>query len=247
MHKGSKYVLFLDDDVRLHPASVGALTAKMEKRPELCRLCSPKPFKGISTVTPGNSICFECSRSCRSWLRNANSSPSFIHFFICLISLFLQEKEYCLIKFQMSNDSNYVFEGLIEKCCCEIGRRNGSHTWGGINGESNVVSITVTKEYDYRKCLFYRLILWKWGLRVEAIEEEIESMKESMASLQDNLKAQLTTQIAPQMEELTKKFTDIATETIKTTIFESGSFIRRDDDTPKGTPKSGGGSGRGGV
>ncbi|KAJ9551144.1 hypothetical protein OSB04_015189 [Centaurea solstitialis] len=35
MHKGSKYVLFLDDDVRLHPGSVGALTAEMEKRPEI--------------------------------------------------------------------------------------------------------------------------------------------------------------------------------------------------------------------
>ncbi|KVI01213.1 Ceramide glucosyltransferase [Cynara cardunculus var. scolymus] len=35
MHKGSKYVLFLDDDVRLHPGSVGALTAEMEKNPEI--------------------------------------------------------------------------------------------------------------------------------------------------------------------------------------------------------------------
>lgn len=35
MHKGSKYVLFLDDDVRLHLGSVGALTAEMEKIPEV--------------------------------------------------------------------------------------------------------------------------------------------------------------------------------------------------------------------
>ncbi|CAM8887245.1 unnamed protein product [Rhodiola kirilowii] len=35
MHKDSKYVLFLDDDVRLHPGSIGALTAEMEKRPEI--------------------------------------------------------------------------------------------------------------------------------------------------------------------------------------------------------------------
>ncbi|XP_039138081.1 uncharacterized protein LOC120275531 [Dioscorea cayenensis subsp. rotundata] len=35
MHKGSKYVLFLDDDVRLHLGSVGALTAEMEKIPEI--------------------------------------------------------------------------------------------------------------------------------------------------------------------------------------------------------------------
>lgn len=36
MHKDSKYVLFLDDDVRLHPGSIGALTAEMEKNPEVC-------------------------------------------------------------------------------------------------------------------------------------------------------------------------------------------------------------------
>ncbi|KAK4771708.1 hypothetical protein SAY86_013483 [Trapa natans] len=35
MHKDSKYILFLDDDVRLHPGSIGALTAEMEKRPEI--------------------------------------------------------------------------------------------------------------------------------------------------------------------------------------------------------------------
>ncbi|KAJ4840009.1 hypothetical protein Tsubulata_035112 [Turnera subulata] len=35
MHKDTKYVLFLDDDVRLHPGSIGALTAEMEKTPEI--------------------------------------------------------------------------------------------------------------------------------------------------------------------------------------------------------------------
>ncbi|KAK3016473.1 hypothetical protein RJ639_007722 [Escallonia herrerae] len=35
MHKDSKYVLFLDDDVRLHPGSIGALAAEMEKNPEI--------------------------------------------------------------------------------------------------------------------------------------------------------------------------------------------------------------------
>ncbi|KAJ0972394.1 hypothetical protein J5N97_020353 [Dioscorea zingiberensis] len=35
MHKDSKYVLFLDDDVRLHPGSIGALTTEMEKNPEI--------------------------------------------------------------------------------------------------------------------------------------------------------------------------------------------------------------------
>ena len=35
MHKDSKYILFLDDDVTLHPGTIGALTAEMEKRPEV--------------------------------------------------------------------------------------------------------------------------------------------------------------------------------------------------------------------
>ncbi|CAA6669556.1 unnamed protein product [Spirodela intermedia] len=35
MHKDSKYVLFLDDDVRLHPGSIRALTSEMEKNPKI--------------------------------------------------------------------------------------------------------------------------------------------------------------------------------------------------------------------
>ncbi|KEH21336.1 uncharacterized protein [Medicago truncatula] len=35
MHKDTKYVLFLDDDVRIHPGSIGALTREMEKNPEI--------------------------------------------------------------------------------------------------------------------------------------------------------------------------------------------------------------------
>ncbi|TYJ32343.1 hypothetical protein E1A91_A05G028400v1 [Gossypium mustelinum] len=35
MHKDSKYVLFLDDDVRFHPGSIGVLTTEMEKNPEI--------------------------------------------------------------------------------------------------------------------------------------------------------------------------------------------------------------------
>ncbi|XP_019436605.1 PREDICTED: uncharacterized protein LOC109342969 [Lupinus angustifolius] len=35
MHKESKYVLFLDDDIRLHPGSIGTLTREMEKNPEI--------------------------------------------------------------------------------------------------------------------------------------------------------------------------------------------------------------------
>lgn len=36
IHKETKYVLFLDDDVRLHPGTIGALTIEMEKNPEVC-------------------------------------------------------------------------------------------------------------------------------------------------------------------------------------------------------------------
>ncbi|MQL71862.1 hypothetical protein Taro_004222 [Colocasia esculenta] len=35
MHKDNKCVLFLDDDVRLHPGTIGALTAEMEKNPKI--------------------------------------------------------------------------------------------------------------------------------------------------------------------------------------------------------------------
>lgn len=48
MHKDSKYVLFLDDDVRLHPGTIGALTAEMEKNPDVCY--SLLPTRVISCV-----------------------------------------------------------------------------------------------------------------------------------------------------------------------------------------------------
>ena len=35
MHVESKYVLFLDDDVRLHPGTIGALVACMEEEPKV--------------------------------------------------------------------------------------------------------------------------------------------------------------------------------------------------------------------
>jgi hypothetical protein len=43
MHKDTKYVLFLDDDVRLHPGTIGALTKEMEKNPEVCFFVNPLP------------------------------------------------------------------------------------------------------------------------------------------------------------------------------------------------------------
>lgn len=47
MHKESKYVLFLDDDVRLHPGSIGALTAEMEKNPEVWQLAHKSSDKVV--------------------------------------------------------------------------------------------------------------------------------------------------------------------------------------------------------
>ncbi|KAL6996714.1 Pyrophosphate-energized membrane proton pump 2, partial [Sarracenia purpurea var. burkii] len=49
-HKDSKYMLFLDDDdVRMHPGFIGALTAEMEKNPEawLCKLGRPIAKMGM--------------------------------------------------------------------------------------------------------------------------------------------------------------------------------------------------------
>lgn len=40
IQKDTKYVLFLDDDVRLHPGSVGTLTAEMEKNPDVWSCCT---------------------------------------------------------------------------------------------------------------------------------------------------------------------------------------------------------------
>jgi len=53
MHKESKYVLFLDDDVRLHPGSIGALTVEMEKNPEvfIALLCFLSLYVWVSHIS----------------------------------------------------------------------------------------------------------------------------------------------------------------------------------------------------
>jgi GT2 family glycosyltransferase len=40
-HRDTKYVLFLDDDVRLYPGTIGAITKEMEKNPEVCFFVNP--------------------------------------------------------------------------------------------------------------------------------------------------------------------------------------------------------------
>ncbi|KAL4571571.1 hypothetical protein LXL04_018332 [Taraxacum kok-saghyz] len=85
----------------------------------------------------------------------------------------------------------------------------------------------------------------KWNNSQRSSRKEQATVMAHMAILHDNLQSQLAGQIAEQMEQLTKKFSEIAAETIKTTITESGSLFRRDERTPKGTPASGAGSGGG--
>lgn len=44
MHPDTKYVLFLDDDVRLHPGSISCLVSNMESHPEVCE---PESLKSL--------------------------------------------------------------------------------------------------------------------------------------------------------------------------------------------------------
>jgi hypothetical protein len=66
MHKDSKYVLFLDDDVRIHPGSIGALTREMEKNPEVllkfCFFLYFQVFKenSYSSTYLNYFCCFNC-------------------------------------------------------------------------------------------------------------------------------------------------------------------------------------------
>jgi GT2 family glycosyltransferase len=69
MNKDSKYVLFLDDDVRLHPGTIGALTAEMVKKPEV--------YCNISYQT-----CRLQQLSCN--LRKKHKGRPFLFSFICL-------------------------------------------------------------------------------------------------------------------------------------------------------------------
>eukprot|EP00249_Psilotum_nudum_P017701 c26449_g1_i1 orf=626-1981(-) len=54
MHKATKYVLFLDDDVRLHPGSIGAFVTNMEENPKIFVLT------GYPFDIPSNNIWSYC-------------------------------------------------------------------------------------------------------------------------------------------------------------------------------------------
>lgn len=51
MDKDSKYVLFLDDDVSLHPGSIGALAREMERNPEVCLKNSKSGLAAVNNST----------------------------------------------------------------------------------------------------------------------------------------------------------------------------------------------------
>ncbi|MCO5603635.1 hypothetical protein L7F22_057786 [Adiantum nelumboides] len=62
MHKESKYVLFLDDDVRLHPGTLGALVACIEENPKIFVLTG-YPFD-IPSGSLGSYCMFEYHMPC---------------------------------------------------------------------------------------------------------------------------------------------------------------------------------------
>lgn len=60
---------------------------------QFLKLCSPKPFRGITTDTIGKFDWAECSRSFMLSHKNAKLWPSSFLRFICLITLFLWGKK----------------------------------------------------------------------------------------------------------------------------------------------------------
>eukprot|EP00250_Pteridium_aquilinum_P006173 c16146_g1_i1 orf=125-1678(+) len=62
MHEETKYVLFLDDDVRLHPGTIGALVACMEENPKIFVLTG-YPFD-IPSGSLGSYCMFEYHMPC---------------------------------------------------------------------------------------------------------------------------------------------------------------------------------------
>ncbi|EFH62275.1 hypothetical protein ARALYDRAFT_319569 [Arabidopsis lyrata subsp. lyrata] len=63
MHKDTKYVLFLDDDVRLHPGTIGALTTEMEKNPEVIFIQTGYPLD-LPSGTLGSYCIYEYHMPC---------------------------------------------------------------------------------------------------------------------------------------------------------------------------------------
>lgn len=75
MHKDTKYVLFLDDDVRLHPGSIGALTTEMEKNPDVISILKqllwhsmPSRESNLHFICFGRDVIF-CLYACQIFIQ----------------------------------------------------------------------------------------------------------------------------------------------------------------------------------
>ncbi|XP_056166958.1 uncharacterized protein LOC130138056 isoform X1 [Syzygium oleosum] len=108
MHKDTKYVLFLDDDVRLHPGSIGALTAEMEKRPEIF-IQTGYPLD-LPSGSLGSYCIYEYHMPCSMGF--ATGGKTFFLWGGCMMvrihSHFLQE--FCLLQLLLSYSFTFVFQ-----------------------------------------------------------------------------------------------------------------------------------------
>ncbi|CAL9111532.1 unnamed protein product [Musa acuminata var. zebrina] len=128
MHKESKYVLFLDDDVRLHPGSIGALTSEMEKNPEifiqtgypldlpsgnLGSYCIYEYHMNTNTITQGTHL---SSVSSWSFLKRKNFPQNLIEF---VILTYRHIARVMLVRHELKFKKNFFkqfIHYLSEKC-----------------------------------------------------------------------------------------------------------------------------------
>ncbi|TKY44566.1 Ceramide glucosyltransferase [Spatholobus suberectus] len=86
MHKDSKYVLFLDDDVRLHPGSIGALVREMEKNPAIF-IQTGYPLD-LPSGSLGSYCIYEYHMPCSMGF--ATGGQTFFLWGGCMMAIFLQ-------------------------------------------------------------------------------------------------------------------------------------------------------------
>ncbi|KAL5178583.1 hypothetical protein HKD37_01G000068 [Glycine soja] len=86
MHKDSKYVLFLDDDVRLHPGSIGALVREMEKNPKIF-IQTGYPLD-LPSGSLGSYCIYEYHMPCSMGF--ATGGQTFFLWGGCMMAIFLQ-------------------------------------------------------------------------------------------------------------------------------------------------------------
>ncbi|OIW08926.1 hypothetical protein TanjilG_05902 [Lupinus angustifolius] len=86
MHKDSKYVLFLDDDIRLHPGSIGTLAREMEKNPEIF-IQTGYPLD-LPSGSLGSYCIYEYHMPCSMGF--ATGGKTFFLWGGCMMAIFLQ-------------------------------------------------------------------------------------------------------------------------------------------------------------